>query len=247
MAGFLRDWDSFFHLLTALLRKWEVGKTSEMQLDNLYSQLDNCTSTLQYLLVVMDSDQNDEDILVLVALLKELADALRKEVLPEIEQKKETVVSLTGPIPKQNGLQARTGKRGRPSFVVDIEQVVQLRCLGFKWKDIANVVGVSVRTLHRKRQEANVGECVQFSMLSDEEVCSQLVTMKQEFPDMGERMALGLFRSKGIFLPRRRVREAFHLVDPINTSLRWHARIKRRVYSVPGPMSLWHIGELVCH
>ena len=34
------------------------------------------------------------------------------------------------------------------------------------------------------------------------------------------------------------------VTDPINTALRWRGNLSnRRPYSVPGPNSLWHIGE----
>ena len=104
---------------------------------------------------------------------------------------------------------------------------------------------MSVRTLHRKRQDYNIAEALQFTTISDEELHSQLSLLKMEFPDVGERMAVGILRSKGFLFQRHRVREGMHIIDPINTSLRWHACIKRRRYSVPGPMSLWHIGKLI--
>ena len=36
-----------------------------------------------------------------------------------------------------------------------------------------------------------------------------------------------------------------HFIDPISTTLRWQPRIRRKLYSVPGPMSLWHIGKIM--
>lgn len=113
---------------------------------------------------------------------------------------------------------------------------------GLYWNAIANLIGVSPRTLHRHRQNASVGQVLSFTDISDDEVCRQLLTFKEDFPDIGQKIAMGLFRSKGIIIPRSKLWKAFHKVDPINTLLRRHARIKRRVYSVPGPLSLWHIG-----
>lgn len=92
-------------------------------------------------------------------------------------------------------------RRDRPELFVDIEQIVYLKCLGFKWSDIANMIGVSVCTLHCRREDANLGDIVGFTDTSDEEVCRQLLLMKNEFPDIGERMAIGVFRSKGIIIP----------------------------------------------
>lgn len=62
-------------------------------------------------------------------------------------------------------------------------------------------------------------------------------------PEIGERMTVGALRSRGITVPRHRVRQMLHKVDPIGAALRWHSKTKRKPYSVPGPNSLWHIGE----
>ena len=39
------------------------------------------------------------------------------------------------------------------------------------------------------------------------------------------------------------LRKVIHDIDPINTALRWNAKLHRRTYSVPGPNSLWHFGK----
>ena len=47
----------------------------------------------------------------------------------------------------------RSGNAGRPRYEVTQEQILGLRdSLGFRWVDIANILGLSVRTLNRRRQ-----------------------------------------------------------------------------------------------
>ena len=53
---------------------------------------------------------------------------------------------------------------------------------------------------------------------------------------------IGILHSKGIKCYREVLRQVIHNIDPINTALRWNAKLHRRVYAVPGPNSLWHIG-----
>lgn len=84
-----------------------------------------------------------------------------------------------------------------------------------------------------------------FSTLTDSELDAHVCDVKQNMPDVGERMLQGALYSKGVIVPRRRLREAIHRVDPINVALRWQPRIQRRCYSVPGPNSLWHIGKCI--
>ena len=53
-------------------------------------------------------------------------------------------------------------------------------------------------------------------------------------------MILNQLRSMGY-----QIYEALKSVYPINTALRWQGWVTaRRNYSVPGPISLWHIGKL---
>ena len=84
-----------------------------------------------------------------------------------------------------------------------------------------------------------------FADISDAELDQSVTAVKEQMPDIGERMVTGALRSNGIHVPQRRVRQSLHRVDPINIALRWMPRIQRRPYSVPGPNSLWHLGKLL--
>ena len=56
----------------------------------------------------------------------------------------------------------------------------------------------------------------------------------------GEKVIIGLIRSRDIHIQRVRIRASIHMVDPVNKALRWIRKNPRWVYSVPGPNSLWH-------
>ena len=119
------------------------------------------------------------------------------------------------------------GKRGRPKLLIDREQLEFLVELQFSWTDIASLFGISRRTLFRKRMELGIPS--KYSVLDDEELLSQVSSIKKEMPQAGEKILAGILNSRGILIPRRRVREALHEVDPIATSLRWAPRIKQRL------------------
>ena len=69
--------------------------------------------------------------------------------------------------------------------------------------------------------------------------------MQTELPALGQTMVWGRLRSMVFFVTRERVRRAFHDIDPVHTALWWRCELVcRHPYSVPGPNSLWHIGEL---
>ena len=64
----------------------------------------------------------------------------------------------------------KSGNPGRPRFEIRQEQIHGLReALGFRWVDIARMLGMSPRTLNRQRQEFGMplGQQHNFSSLSD--------------------------------------------------------------------------------
>lgn len=135
------------------------------------------------------------DVVMLRSHLGYLVNHLQNHVLPELEMKKILLPSTTISL-MQPATVTRIGLQGRPSLIVDIDQMISLRCIRFKWKDIADLMGVSVRTLHHHRQDFGIGNNLRFSHISNEELYSQLRQMKEEFPDIGERIALGFFVAK---------------------------------------------------
>ena len=62
-----------------------------------------------------------------------------------------------------------------------------------------------------------------------------------QHPNDGERLMIAHLANRGIILPRTRIRAAIHRVDPENTALRRSITVRRRVYHVDGPNSLWHL------
>ena len=83
-----------------------------------------------------------------------------------------------------------------------------------------------------------------FINISDEALSGEIKAIKENFPECGERMVIGILRSKGIFVPRHSIRDIIRDHDPINVLLRWTHATARRKYSVPGPNALWHIDGL---
>lgn len=108
---------------------------------------------------------------------------------------------------------------------------------------IARQLNVSVNTVRRRMAEFNIPR---YTPLTDE----QLLQRVRDFLDCshgiesqawGAVMVQGGLLHQGVRVPVSRVRKALQQIDPIATSLRWAQSIPRLTYSVPGPLSLWHI------
>jgi AraC-like DNA-binding protein len=67
-----------------------------------------------------------------------------------------------------------TGDPGRPAIQISCEMIENLRGLGFTWKKIADILGVSRWTLYRRMRECGVSSASNFSSLTDEELDSKV-------------------------------------------------------------------------
>lgn len=47
--------------------------------------------------------------------------------------------------------------------------------------------------------------------------------------------------TEGIVVQRSRIRASLHRVDPSSVAKRWSKTVKRRLYKVANPNSLWHM------
>lgn len=97
-------------------------------------------------------------------------------------------------------------------------------------------------TVYRARIELGYEE-PHDSSVTDVDVKHLVSTVKEEMPNVGEKMLHGILKSRGVRVTRRRFRQVIHSVDPFNTVLRWRAPISRRPYSVRGPKALVACGR----
>ena len=129
---------------------------------------------------------------------------------------------------------------GRPRVRVDIEDIEFLHGLRFPFTQIAAILGISRSTLYRRLEEGISRYC-KYTDITDVNLDREIVDIKMEHPNDGERLLIGHLTRRGIIVPRTRVRASIHRVDPENTALRRSVTIRRRVYHVDGPNSLWHV------
>jgi hypothetical protein len=77
------------------------------------------------------------------------------------------------------------------------------------------------------------------SGITDSDLDEIITALRQHFTRAGLAMLDGMLRNLGHRIPRQRIREALIRIDPVHRVFD-RIRIRRRVYSVPGPNSLWH-------
>ena len=106
---------------------------------------------------------------------------------------------------------------------------------------IADIVGVSVRTIHQRMSKFGLFIRAQYSDLNDNQLDCLISEIQIQFSMCGNRQIRHL-RSRGYHIRNSRVREAQRRNDSIDSIVRLVLCVlNRQEYSVPGPRSLYHI------
>ena len=136
-----------------------------------------------------------------------------------------------------------TGGRGRPRYIIRLEQLVFLREIRFTWSAIAVMFGISRRTMYNIRSEFGLidTEFAGFSDVTDVQLKSLIQDIRQEMPEIGQSMLRGVLNARGVYVSMVRLHDCLSEMDPASAALRWASLIHRRVYSVPHPNALWHL------
>ena len=128
---------------------------------------------------------------------------------------------------------------GWPRYNISAEYLIGLRESGMTWSGISRCLGISERTVLRRKDEYNIDD--NFSTISDEDLDAVIDNILRSTPGAGEVYVIGGIRGRGLRVQRWRVRESLMVLDPIGRALRKRYAIKRRVYDVGSANELWHI------
>eukprot|EP00111_Clytia_hemisphaerica_P020702 TCONS_00061032-protein len=129
---------------------------------------------------------------------------------------------------------------GAPKYDIPKEVLESLLFDGFLIKEIANLLSVSERTIHRRLNDYDL-KGQRFVDISIEDLDREMVKLTTQFPRCGEVMLRELLKNKGIIVPRYMLRESIRNVDSIGILQRSKRKLHRRVYNVKGPNHLWHL------
>ena len=240
-------WEAFFHEILSFLGQVHLENASLGGLEYYLERLEVILSSTQRIKDVLDSSSqpnNADEVSLLDHYRRSVSELLMhlSQLYTEVDKSLDAYLSHSATAYQSGTL--HSGRRGRPKFDITESQLTYLISLSFEWKQIARMLGVSRMTLYRRRVEfgmVHLGRNIQ-----DGELVRVIREMRSEFPEMGEVMVLGRLRSLGYRVIRDEVRRVIHETDPINTALRaTTGPLVRRVYNVPGPNSLWHVGKFM--
>lgn len=120
--------------------------------------------------------------------------------------------------------------------------VKYLKTLGMTVKDIANLLCVSRQTIYNKiSTSVNAPAFATYSTMNDSDLDTLVTRIKVQHPNNGEVMVAGYLASEGVRVPRKRLRDSIHRIDPAGVEERRRHAVRRRIYTVPYPNYVWHI------
>ncbi|KAL9980321.1 hypothetical protein ACROYT_G008892 [Oculina patagonica] len=136
-----------------------------------------------------------------------------------------------------------TGAVGRPSYIINREQLEIMRRYGISWTDIAKSLGVSLSTIWRRRVHFNMERRRHAGRrtVGMQELLEIIAEIKERAAGAGIIMIEGELAAQSLRASRTDIAEALIVLDPIGARLRWRNITPRVTYNVPGPNSLWHI------
>ena len=127
---------------------------------------------------------------------------------------------------------------GRPAQDVKLDEIKYLLAFNFKIEDIADILGVGRSTLFCHMKAAKIEK---YADISDRDLDAILYSIKQQHSNDGEILMQGHLLSQGIRIHPKWLRQSIHCVDPLNTALRRTTTVRRCVYHVEGPNTVWHL------
>ena len=231
------NWQQFFHSLLSILDEYEhlADEENNEVRENLLSRLECAVSALNQALPLASAEICRTFLGELASNFRPLDLNMSRTLSSNTECTSLAIYSLEQPS------RIYTGLSGRPKLGINENVILELRSLGFKWKDISDMLLVSRWTIIRRVIEYGIQDVTGFLQLSDEQLDGHVPNFMQHGNLVGFSMTGGYLQSIGLRAQRDCFRASIGRVDPTNFRLRWAVVTSRRTYSVPGPNSLWHL------
>lgn len=200
--------------------------------------------TLEYILLCIELASRE---LIVLGLNDQLSES-QKEALRTLQQclsitqELETLNRLTesSPVSSRN-LSVDCSGVGRPSYQIPEDTLEILLENRFTVPQISKMFGVSVSTIRRRMSLHGLFVRRYYSSVSDSDLDALVKDIQHQYPMCGNRQMQGHLISKGYRVQQSRLRVTQRRIDPAGTALRRLRVLNRRHYSVPAPLSLYHI------
>ena len=212
-------WSHYFSELARFFHSTEnnFGSANRQYTEYCISRLALCYRNVDAVKESVQTHNNDAesngDLQTIEQDLTELLECI-SQMFSQWQQYLHTIDEEDDSIRYRAPIQAPSGSRGRPPFIITKEQLVYMRSLSFSWSEISKLLGVSRMTIYRRRREYNLIDEPSRSML-DTNLYQFIRDLRVELPDVGEAMVIGRLCSLGYSISRERIHLAIRSTDPL--------------------------------
>ncbi|XP_057187724.1 uncharacterized protein zgc:174680 [Triplophysa rosa] len=135
------------------------------------------------------------------------------------------------------------GNLGRPRLDISRDDIEELLSTALPVEHLAQICGVSRRTMNRRLKEHSLSVRGCYSSISDDELDHVVRAIKLRMPHSGYRLVKGELVARGHRIQWHRVKASMQRVDGAGILARMVQLgfVARRTYSVPAPLSLVHV------
>lgn len=135
------------------------------------------------------------------------------------------------------------GPLGRLRLEVSTDHLQSLLHLGLPATYVADILGVSRRTMYRRMQEYNMSVRSLYSTITDDVLDNEVRAIKSRLPHAGYQIVKGCLEAQGHHVQWTRLKASMHRVDSEGILSRMTSMgcVVRRKYCVQGPHFLQHI------
>lgn len=202
----------------------------------------------QRLEYVLNNDPVDLDYLeYIVTQEKTFVNALENVDLPdnicEAMEELSSLLEQRNKPPLFNSVVKIIGPYGRCRLHITEEHLQSLLELGLPATCVADLIGVSRRTMYRRMEEYNMSVRSLYSTISDDALDAKVREIKSRLPHSGYRIVKGCLQAEGHRVQWTRLKASMHRVDTegILSRMTNMGCVVRRKYLVQGPHFLQHI------
>lgn len=129
------------------------------------------------------------------------------------------------------------------SKLIQREQLHHLLESQFRVPCIAQLLGVSIRTVFRRMEECGLSVTGYYGTMTDSELDNLVRAIKIQMPNAGYRAVRGQLMAMGSRVQWERIQDSMHRVDAagVLSRLTQLGCTVRRTYSAQGPLALVHV------
>lgn len=202
--------------------------------ERLQCALNNNPLDLDYLEYIVTQERAFINAMENVALPNDICEALHQlSSLLDLRNKPPPSISVVRSI----------GPHGRFRLQVTEDHLQSLLHLGLPATCVADILGVSRRTIYRRMQEYNMSVRSLYSTMTDDALDNEVRAIKSRLPHAGYQIVKGCLEAEGHHVQWTRLEAPMHRVDTEGILSRMTSMgcVVRRKYCVQAPHFLQHI------